>query len=91
MKDRQRPSFLSEKLASKMVDSEANTPTRARTPSDDITTFVPTTLKLMEKLEDLRSLQETSISTNNTNEKKITEESSDSKEVIQTSQKDKAL
>jgi hypothetical protein len=68
MQERQKPSFLSEKLASKMIDSEANTPTRSRIPSDDITTFVPTTLKLMEKLEDLRVLQETSTTTDNTNE-----------------------
>jgi hypothetical protein len=91
MQRRQRPSFLSEKLASKMLVTEANTPMRTRAPSNDSTTFVPTTLKLMEKLDDLPNLQETSTSTNNTNEIEISKDSPQSKENIQTPQKDKTV
>ena len=73
------------------MTTEANTPVRTRAPSNDETSFVPATLKLMEKLDDLQNLQETSTSTNNTNEIEISKDSPDSKEIIQTPLKDKVV
>ena len=50
-----------------MLVTENTTPTRARAESTDYTYYAPENLKLLEKMDDLQNLQETSTSTNNSN------------------------